>query len=332
MSMKKDYPRLRQQGPRYYYDHGGKPRKWEPLGKDWNRVLARYNQLEGCAQQAEGTIGWLIAKFLATRQGLADNTMKSYRKSADIDSLVFGTCPIKELKRGHVLDFVDEYTRLHGSPHMARNAALFLKTVCAHALDRDWIEANPLARMKLKGEAHRKRYLSDGEFLVIRDKLKPVYQVAADLAYLLGLRVSGVCALRWQHIKDDVLSFHPPKSKKPISYRLTDEVKAVLERARTLPGNVRGLTVICARTGSPMPEYSVSKAWSYAAKQAGIVDCRFHDIRAKSASDDADTAQGRLGHSNSRTTELYLRKPVVVSPIRNVKTERNSTFQTKKAL
>lgn len=319
MPVKKDYPRLRKQGPRYYYDHGGKPRKWEPLGKNWNRVMVRYQELEGGKVIAVATVGQLIARFMATRTGLQQNTLKTYRQCADVVDPVFGVCPISELRRGHVLDFIDEYTRIKGSPQMARNAALFLKMVCAFAVERELIQVSPLAGVRFKGQSKRERYLSDGEFWAIRDKLKPVYQVAVDLAYLLDLRVSGVCALRWQHMKDGVLSFHPPKSKKPISYQLTDEVKAVLERARTLPGNVRGLTVICKRNGAPMREYSVSKAFGYAAKVAGIADARFHDIRAKSASDEPATAQGRLGHADSRTTATYLRKPVVVSPIKGLK-------------
>lgn len=328
MPVKKDYPRLRQQGPRYYYDHGGKPRRWEPLGKDWSAALVRYQELEGGSLPADNTVEWLIRRFLSTREGLASNTLKGYRKSADLICAVFGDCPLPSLKAGHVRDFVDQYR----SKQMGRNAALFLKMVCTYAVDRELMSTSPLATMRLKGQSKRERYLSDGEFLAIRDKLKPVFQVAADLAYLLGLRVSGVCALRWQHIKDGMLTFHPPKSKKPISYQVSDEVESVLERARTLPGNVRGLTVICARTGAPMREYSVSKAFNYAAKMASIENARFHDIRAKSASDESSTAQGRLGHTNSRTTETYLRKPVVVSPIRNIKTERTLQTNAKKSL
>ena len=321
MPVKKDYPRLRQQGPRYYYDHGGKPRKWEPLGRDWDRVMRRYNEIRGgLAPERQGnTVEWLVNRFLATRSQLKENTLKSYRKLADIVILVFGHIPFEKVTRGSVLDFVDEYTRVRGSPQMGRNAALFLKMVLAYAVDREMLTISPLTGLKLKGRSQRERYLSDGEFLAIREKLKPVFQVAADLSYLLGLRVSGVCALRWSHIKDGVLSFHPPKSKKPITYQLSDEVKTVLERARTLPGNVRGLTVICSRSGAPMREYSVSKAFYYASKVAGIENARFHDIRAKSASDDSSTAQGRLGHSDARTTDGYLRKPQVVFPIKGVK-------------
>ncbi len=318
MMVKKTYPNLREQAGRFYYDHGGKPRHWEPLGKDFDAALARWREIKGGSAPGN-TVGWLLTRFMATRESLAANTIKSYRKSADILRIVFESCPIDGLTRGMVLQFIDEYTLKHGSPHMARNAAIFVKMAYSFAVDREIVSRSPLDGLKLKDKAQRERYLSDGEFMAIRDKLKPVYQVAADLAYLMGLRVSGVCALRWQHIKDGILSFKPPKSKRPISYQISDEVKAVLERARTLPGNVRGLTVICARSGAPMREDAVSKAFSEAAKLAGIEDVRFHDIRAKSASDESSTAQSRLGHTDSKTTATYLRKPVVVTPIKNVK-------------
>lgn len=313
--MKKEFPRLRQQGPRYYYDHGGKPRKWEPLGKDWAKVLTRYQELQNGQCKSGGNIGWLIDRFLATRTGLAENTLTNYRKSAKVINSVFLDCPIEDLRRGHVLDFIDHYP----SKQMARNAVLFLKMVLSYGVDRELLKLNPLEGLRLKGQSHRDRYLTDEEFMAVRAHLQPVYQVAADLAYQFALRVSGVVALKFSHIKDGVLSFHPKKSKRPISYRVDDEAEAVLERARKLPGAVRGLTVICDRHGKPIKAEAVSRAFAVAAKAAKIPNARFHDIRAKSASDEASTAQGRLGHTDAKTTAGYLRKPMIVSPIRSVK-------------
>ena len=319
MSVKKDYPRLRQQGARYYYDHGGKPRKWEPLGKDWREALRRYYELEGVSKAQENTVEWLIGKFMESRFGLRDNTMKSYRRSVVMLNAVFKNYQLDEIDRGMLYEFMDK-CRAEKKAQSGRNAATLLIMAYNFAVERQIIDVSPLAGMKFKvKKAERERYLTDAEFLAIREKLKPVYQVAVDLAYLLGLRVSGVVSLKFSHIKDGVLSFQPPKSKKPITYQLTDEVKNVIERARTLPGSVRGLTVICNRSGKPMSEITVSRAFSEGAKKAGIEDVRFHDIRAKSASDEAPTAQGRLGHSDARTTDGYLRKPQVVFPIRGLK-------------
>jgi len=328
MSVKKDFPRLRKQGPRYYYDYGGKPRKWEPLGKDWNLVYRRYMEIEAVASTSN-TVGWLMAKYVSSRPiTLRPNTMKSYRQSEDTINRVFVDCPIQEMTQGLALRFIDE----HPHKQSARNGVLFLKQVYKWASDRDFILKSPFQGMALDNKSKRDRYLNDSEFLAIREKLKPVYQVAADLAYLLGLRVSGVVTMKFSHIKDGILSFQPPKSRKPITYQLSDEVKVVIERARTLPGGVRGLTVICNRNGTPMNEITVSRAFAEGAKKAGIQDVRFHDIRAKSASDDAPTAQGRLGHSDSRTTDGYLRKPQVVFPIKNIQTERTKQTNVKKSL
>lgn len=179
MPVKKDYPRLRQQGPRYYYDHGGKPRKWTPLGKDWDVVLARYQALEGGKTKGDNTFGWLIGRFLASRSGLAANTMKSYRSSAECIGRVFASCPLTELRRGHVMDFIDR----HPKKQMARNAVIFLKMVCIYGVERELLQANPLSGLKLDNKAKRGRYLTDGEFLAIRGKLNPVYQVAAASGY-----------------------------------------------------------------------------------------------------------------------------------------------------
>jgi hypothetical protein len=113
--------------------------------------------------------------------------------------------------------------------------------------------------------------------------------------------VSGGGALRFSHIKDGILSFHPAKPKKPISYKLDDET--VLERA---PRQANKST-------------AVSKSFAVTAKAAGIPNARFHDIRAKSASEDSVIAQGRLGYTDAKTAIGYPHKLAIVSPMRGVK-------------
>jgi len=68
--------------------------------------------------------------------------------------------------------------------------------------------------------------------------------------------------------------------------------------------------------GKPYTANTVSRAIRIAAKALGIEDVRFHDLRAKSASDEQETAQRRLGHADPRTTAIYVRKPEPVAPIR----------------
>ena len=125
--------------------------------------------------------------------------------------------------------------------------------------------------------------------------------------------------LRFADFKDGVVTIRQQKTKSVKQQIITEDVKAVLERAKTLPGAVRGLALVCNRSGQPYSPQTISGAFFEASKLAGIKDVRFHDIRAKSASDETATAQARLGHATSQTTQIYLRKPIIATPINKVK-------------
>ena len=317
MSVKKDFPHLRQQGARYYYDHGGKPRHWEPLGRDWTQALARYNDIVNGNQAKGDTVSALIDKYMAALSGLKPNTLTNYRKSAKVINQYFGDAPPHQVKQEHVHRFMDKQAK----KMMARNSVLFLKTVLTWGYSRGHVKENRLVGLRLKGQNRRERYLTDGEFMAIREKLKEPFQIAADLAYVLGLRVSGAVRLKFTHAKDGEINFHPPKSRNPLKVKITPDVQDILDRAKRQSGAM-GWYVVHSRTGQPYTEHTVSYAITAAAKAAGVDDVRFHDIRRKSANDEPETAKGRLGHTDQRTTNGYLTKPVTVSPISRVKVER----------
>lgn len=305
--------KLRQKGRAFYYDHGGKPRRWEALGSDKARALTRWAELEG-GSSAEDTVGQLVENFLAEKTGLSHNTLRSYRNSAAVVKKQVGHIPKTEIRQRDMKKMIE----LNPSKQMARNAALFLKTVFAWAVEEDKLDFSPLAGMRLKGQSRRERYLTNDEFLAIREKLEPKFQIAADFAYLLSLRVSEVVALKFSDFKDGVVRIYQKKTKKFKTMEITEDVQKALDRAKTLPGSIRGMTVIARRNGKPHAASTVSSAFYEARIEAGIPDARFHDARAKSASDDPDTAKDRLAHKRQATTEIYLRKPKVVTPIKGI--------------
>jgi integrase len=106
-------------------------------------------------------------------------------------------------------------------------------------------------------------------------------------------------------------------------FTVTADLRSVLDAARALQGDVPSVYVLAHR-GRPLNRYTLSEWFHDTAKAAGIVDVRFHDIRAKAATD-AD-AQGQdatalLGHKSAQTTAVYLRgrKIVEIEPVRRRK-------------
>ena len=315
MSMNKSFPNLRQQGPRYYYDHGGKPRHWEPLGKDFSKVMARYQEIVSGEQAKGSTVAGLIDKHLAQLSGKSPATVNNYRNSAKVIKPVFGKLAPHHVEQWHINRFINESTH----KMMARNAALYLKLVITWGVANGYVRQNKLLGLRLKGQNKRDRYLTNAEFLAIREHIKHEhFKIAADLGYILGLRVSGAVSLKFSHIKDGVGHFHPPKSKKPLTFKVTPDLQDIIDRSARQEG-AGSLYIVHTRTGQPCRTHAVSASITSAAKAAGIENVRFHDLRRKSANDEPGTAKERLGHTDQRTTNGYLVKPEVVTPIGRVK-------------
>ena len=303
--------RMRRIGNAFYYDHGGKPRKWEPLGSDKAKALIRWAELRG-ANTTGRTVGDLIDKYLGQCNGLADNTMKNYRKLCDVIRKYFGAAPVAQVRSGHIQEFHDR----HPKRMLARNVVIMFKQMLKKAVQWEWITDNPGSRVEIRAQQKRKRYVSDEEFIAIREQLPEPFRVAVDLAYRLGLRVSDVVRLSTNDIKDGRITITQKKTGELIIYEITPDLEEVLARARALPRPIRNISlVVCNERGKQYSEARVSKAFGKAAKQIGIKDVRFHDVRAKSASDEQETAQKRLGHRSAAATQSYLRKPNTVLPI-----------------
>lgn len=310
--------RLRQKGKAYYYDHGGKPRRWEALGSDRAEALRRYADIERGLCDEVRTAGQLVGLYIARHQHLTSNTLRAYRSYQRVlEAVNAAAAPIMALDQGHMNQMIDEYK----GRHTARNTALFIKTVYAWAVSRGHIRVSPFTGMRLRGTSRRRRYLTNGEFNAAREHLEEKFRIAADLAYMLGLRVSEIRALKFADFKDGVVKIAQKKTKNFKYQQITDDVQAAVDRAKALPGSIRGLHVVCNRQGKPYSEGTISKAFQDALRAAGIQDARFHDIRAKSASDERETATDRLGHESAASTPRYLRKPVIATPIRRVNVE-----------
>ena len=150
-----------------------------------------------------------------------------------------------------------------------------------------------------------------------------MHQIAMDLALLTGLRRGDLIGLTRDDVLDEGLRVQTGKTDMPLLFEWTQELRQVIETALSMPPRVRR-HIICNRAGHGYTPDGFSTVWKRARARAlreGILTepYRFNDIRAKSASDDADVerASQRLGHASRQTTErFYLRTPRKVSPLR----------------
>jgi integrase len=148
--------------------------------------------------------------------------------------------------------------------------------------------AREVSKMKLP---KRTRYVKDSEYQAVYVVAPPMVRVAMDLAVLIGLRRADLLALTRQDLIDEGISVHTRKTDKPLIIEWSQALRRVVTDALRLPPHVRQ-PIIANRRGKAYTGDGFGANWQRVIKKALKCDLkepfRFHDLRAKSASDDDD--------------------------------------------
>lgn len=299
-------------GKTYFFVRGG---KWHPLGHDLAGAMIEYGRM---LAEPKGGMAELIDKALdAIKPRIAESTHKQYVVAARKIKKAFVEFAPEQVKPKHVAAFK---VSMVDHPSMANRCLTLLRVVFSQAVEWQIIDSNPASEVKKLAQNQRDRYLNDAELSAIYSKAGPRLQVIIDLCFLTGQRISDVLAIRYADMTDEGISFKQRKTGARLTVRWSPELRAAVERAKTLYGNVRAFTLIQSKTGKP-PSYStVWEQWQAACEAAGIEDANIHDLRAKSITDANEQGldpQAIAGHTSRAMTERYIRirrPPVVTGP------------------
>jgi integrase len=308
-------PRMSRKGGRYYHVTSAEPRKWTPLGSDLNAARLAWARIEGEFDPA--LFGSAIDKFLSERlPELAPNTRKSYAYNAETLRRVFGHMPHAAIQPSHIATFLDTHER----PATANIQVGLMATIFERMMRWGWTSNNPCRGIRRNPMRARERYLEDAEFLAIRAHAPDYLCAAMDVCYLTGLRVSDVVKIRLADIRPDGLYVTQKKTGKRQVYQPTEMLMVAVDRAKALRRPIRGLWLLCRRNGQPYRESTLSGAFRESAQRAGVLNARFHDIRAKAATDakrSGQDYQALLGHAAQATSDRYVRvrNADVVAPL-----------------
>jgi integrase len=286
------------------------------------RALAK---LKHGPEARPGSIPALVKTFRAERlpqyaeatrydYGLMLDKVEAAMRDIDVDAVVPG-------------DIMDLRNQWRDKSRTANKYHALLSLLMGLAIELRLRTTNPCRDVKKLSEPKRTRLLTDDEFLRIREGALlskighknpsgTMILCAIDLAYLTAQRMGDIRRLVWRQIQDDVILFTPSKTRSStgaqVEVPLTDEVEAVLERARMF-GKIKGETVIHNLKGRPYSKDGIETAWQRACVRAGVEDAHFHDLRAKALSDgrrqglSIESLSASATHSSITTTEGYLR-------------------------
>ena len=288
----------------YFYVKGG---KWTKIGETLADALAAYAALH---ESPQGTMPALIDEaMLEITRKVKQSTARQYRHAAAILKRKLVQFSPEQVQGRHVAQLKRALAR---TPNMANRCLSVLRQVFDYALEQQipGVESNPAIGIKRHKEPKRTRLVSMEEYRAIYTAAGPRLQVVMDLVTGTGERISDVLKIRRTDLLEEGIRFEQQKTGAKRIVPWTPELRAVVERAKKLHGNIRALTLLHNRRGKP-PDYSTVKIqWDKARKAAGVEDATIHDLRAMAAT--WARKQGKnpttlLGHSSPAQTQRYLR-------------------------
>lgn len=299
-------------GAYYYVDHKN---KWIGLGPDYIQALKNYAALIDTS--GIETIGVLIGKYcdkiLPKR---AEETRKGRMKEFKQILKVFDETAPRDLRASHAW----EYFTARGENQAARHEISALSAVMGWAVKWGVIDVNPLTNIRFPGFKPRDRYITDDEFVAVRDCASPMVAIAMNIALITASRQKDIRLLDRKQIAAGMLKVVQSKGGKKVDYPFAGDLEENIQAALAIEPKVRQY-VIVNRAGKPYTLDGFQTQWKRAITKAlklGLIATgfTFHDIRAKSLSDakSLEEARIRAQHSDAKITQsVYRRLPEVAS-------------------
>lgn len=301
-------PRMQMKHGAYYYVTSTTPRKWIRLHTDLPKSRVLWAEMENYGVDTSPLITELIDRWLASKafDELALGTRKMYEGVSKQLRAFFSGARTNDVTPAVIASWLDN----HHSKAMANQGKAVLTNVFNVAVRQGICDRNPCKEIKDLATPKRDRYITDAEYIAIRNNADPVLMVAMDLSYLTSLRVSDVVKISLSDITPEGLTVTQKKTKKKQLFTITPALRAVIDSAKSLPRPIRGMALLCSRTGQPYLADSFRNMWGRACKSAKVGNAHFHDIRAKAATDAKKLGmdyQKLLGHTNAAMSERYIR-------------------------
>lgn len=304
----------------YYYDMGGKPRRWKALGGDFVEALRVYADLEQGNRTGRSLVTFrhvaerylidvLPSKATETRR---TNLLQLEKLYSFFDS---PPAPLDEIKPIHIRKYLDwrKASPVAANREIALFSHIFNKAREWGATDRP----NPCAGVRKHRETGRDVYVGDALYKAVWEKADLPLREAMDLAYLTGQRPADVLKMDERDFRDGVISVRQNKTGARLRIEVVGELAVLVEQlaARKAEHNPRSTKLIVDEVGRPLGQAGLRFRFDRARDAAGIpkAEFQFRDLRAKAGTDkelsaDLREAQALLGHGSAAMTEHYVRK------------------------
>jgi integrase len=302
----------------YYYVYQN---KWTRLSKDYSEALRIY---AGLIAPNSNRMPDLIDRFLSLRQ-LSDKPLKpktyaTYCVVAKRLKTAFEAFSPDQVKPSHLYQLI---TAKQITTGMASHYRSVMIGAMQLGVEEGLIDKNPIKEVKNFVSRSRDRYLTDGEYMAIRDKATPTLKALMDICYLTGQRIGDILSLKLTQLTEDGVVFQQQKTGTRLCIAWNSDLRIAVTIAKALHQCVRGMTLFHTRQGTPFKYSTIRTLWDRAVKASGVKDAHLHDLRAKAATDakrQGVDSQAMLGHKSEAVHLRYIRdkETPIVEGIRKV--------------
>ena len=286
----------------YYYVKSG---KWRRLGSDLQSALEEYGRI---VTLSDDSMPDMIDKAMpAIVRGVKESTEKQYRYAAGLLADGFAEFAPAQVRPSDIIKMLDAFS---DTPATAQRLLVVLRKAFQWALERDMVPANPCVGVKRPIVAKRDRLIGRGEYDAIYAEASPRLRCIIDVCRLTGQRAGDVLAITRSQLEANGIRFVQQKTGTELIVAWSPELRAAIERAKALSGDLVPMLLFHGRGGRPIAHTNFWREFKAAAARAGVDDVRPHDLRALAATEahaQGLDATALLGHKSARTTEVYLR-------------------------
>lgn len=302
------------------------------------------DRLLGIHRHREGGMPHACADFKASMLGgYTASTRKQYEDYLDVIASAFADFDVSQVTPPVITKFLWDYFGCEGKKNTGRKYIGLMTRLFIHVQSsKGWIKDNPMDGVDTSfyRTKRRKALPTHEQIQAIRDASLlskphpitgrqlptpsgPMFCCMIDMAYLTWARAIDIRLLHESAIdrERNVIHLQPLKtlesSGKEIEITITPAIQAVLDEARRIRRQYGVDTgyIFPKPNGAPYSKRGLFSMWDRARDCARITDdVRFMDLRALGATDakrkgtENEAIRKRLGHTDIKTTEIYLRE------------------------
>lgn len=316
----------------FYYVH--RDNRWEKLGTDITEAKRKGN-LYNDPNEVYGTMAYYLDAFVVwcekrvERKDLAPQTLKDYRKDAEVLKTFFGKMQPSFIEAKHVGQYLDLGVEMERPVRANREKACL--SSCFTWLIRTGegsVKVNPCIGVKRNKETKRERYVEHDEYQTTWALSTKSVRALLDLVYRTLQRPEDIILWTPTNIvlkreadgsTKRIIRNKPNKlinsTAVTVDIEITPDIELILNELRA-DAKVIGIHTTLIRTlkGEPYSYEGLKSMLQRSIEKAGVKTFGFYDMKAKGATDmylagvPIAEISFLCGHASIRTTEIYIKQ------------------------